>query len=141
MGLLRLANDESTRIYLVDAKGETTEEYIEVRKDISKRKFNAIALSMPQIAVNADGTPGSVTLQQGVELQQMLFHELVTGWSLDVPANIENYLLLSREAGNAVDTAVSEHFSSLTPNREEASKSEGPSAANTGGAEQRDSAV
>lgn len=136
MGLLRLANDESTRIYLVDAEGNTTEDYIEVRKDISKRKFNAIALSMPQIAVNADGTPGSVTLAQGVDLQQMLFRELVTGWSLDAPANIEHYLLLSREAGNAVDTAVSEHFSSLTPNREEATKSEGPSATDAGGAGQ-----
>jgi hypothetical protein len=139
MGLLRLANDESKRIYLLDSKDEPTEEYIEVRKDISKRKFNAIALSMPQIAVNADGTPGSVTLQQGVELQQMLFEELVTGWSLDVPATIDNYLLLSREAGNAVDTAVSTHFSALTPNREEATKSEGPSAANAGGAEQPNS--
>lgn len=124
MGLLRLANDETTRLPI----GDSPEDWIEVRKDISKRTFNKVALAMPDVPEG-----GTVTLAQGLDLQTLLFDTLVTGWSLDVPATIENYLLLEREAGTLIDTAVSEYFSTLTPNREENSKSKGPRKADGGG--------
>lgn len=112
MGLLRLANDQTTRIPL------GTDDYVEVKSDISKRTFNKIASLMPSISEGQD-----MTIAQAAQFQQDLFAELVVGWSLDAPATVETYLNLAADAANEVDTVLAEHFQSLTPTKDEATKS------------------
>lgn len=120
MALLRLANDETKKITL----GDDPNEFIVVKSDISKRQFIQLIKSMPEGVT--DENP--ITLDQGVAFQTTLFDTFIVDWSLsDVPATVDNYLNLSREAAEAVDEAIAKHFESLTPSKDEATKSAGPS--------------
>jgi hypothetical protein len=118
MSLLRLAKSDSKRIELGEG------DWIEVLADISKRTFNEIAVSMP-----TDIADNGLTVQQAVDFQRGLFDVFVKAWSLDVPATVDNYDLLSRESADAIDMAVAKHFEALTPSQTESSKSERPSKA------------
>ena len=114
MGLLRFASADTQRLDLGDG------EWIEVRSDISKRDFNNLVKKMPQdIDPEAGVRPGQAT-----DLGVALFDTLVTDWSFEgVDANTDNYLKLTREAADAIDALLGEHFSSLTPSKEEQTKS------------------
>lgn len=116
MGLLRFASADVTRLDLGDG------EWLEVKSDISKRDFNNLVKKMPQdIDPEAGVRPGQAT-----DLGVALFDTLVTGWSFEgEDASVENYLRLSREAADAIDAKLGDHFATLTPNREEQSKSKG----------------
>lgn len=113
MALLRLANDDTKKIAL------DKESFITVKSDISKRDFIALLKSMPQGVT--DENP--LTVEQGVTFQQNLFETFIVDWSLEHPATVDNYLNLSRDAAEAVDTAIAQHFESLTPSKDEATKS------------------
>jgi hypothetical protein len=121
MALLRLASNETKKIQL----GDSEEDFIEVKADISKRTFIQLIQSMPEGIT--DGT--SLTISDSVGLQEKLFSTFVTDWSLKdekgapLPADVDNYLLLSREAADAVDAAVVAHFESLSPSKDDATKS------------------
>lgn len=93
-------------------------DFIEVYTDLSKRQFNELVSSMP-----ADVGETGLTIPQAIEFQKTLFTTFVTGWSLDEPVSEEAYQNLSKESGDAVDSAIAKHFESLTPTSEERSKS------------------
>jgi hypothetical protein len=113
MGILKFASDESTRIDLGEG------DFIEVRKDMSKRQFNALMSKMPNREISEDG---GLTLQEGLEFQQALFESLVVGWSVPEPATVDSYLELDREAADLIDSKLIEHFGSISPSSNEASK-------------------
>jgi tRNA isopentenyl-2-thiomethyl-A-37 hydroxylase MiaE len=106
MGILRTAST-ATKDILLD---ET--DYIKVRADLSKRDFNDLVTHMPQ-GVEKDGT--GLSLADATKFQEYLFGALVVGWSLDVPATVEEYNNLSADAGQAIDAKLGEHFESLLP--------------------------
>lgn len=117
MSLLRLANDETKKIQLGDDPGD----WIEVKADISKREFIALIKKMPE-GVSEENP---LTLDQGMAFQQDLFEAFIVQWSLDVEPTVDNYLNLGRSAADAVDAAIADHFASLTPTKDDATKSEG----------------
>lgn len=120
--VLRLAPRGTVRLPVGD------DGWIEVRPDISRKEFNNIALSMPD-DVGEDG----IDMQSALDLNEQLFKLFVVGWSVvdedgdPVPVDETNYQELSRQSAQLIDTALVEHFNSLSPNRETQTKSEGPS--------------
>ena len=114
---LRLVTQDAKRIDIGD-EGD----FIEVRSDISRRDFNTILATLP---TNTEGVDeANITFQVADEFAQGLFEVFVTGWSLDVPATVENYNNLTRDSASLIDSAVTEHFNSLTPTQPEVTKSE-----------------
>lgn len=122
MSLLRLANKATKRITL-----EGGEDYIDVKVDISKRDFNRLIQVLP---TDANGDVG-FSPDVAENFTTFLFETLVVGWSLvddagnPVLPTLETYYNLSRDGALAIDSAVIEHFNSLTPTSEEQRKSEG----------------
>jgi hypothetical protein len=112
--LLKFASAETTRLDLGDG------DWLDVRSDVSKRDFNNLIKKMPQ-----DIDPsGKVTMGQATDLGVALFDTLVTGWSFEgEDATVDNYLRLNRAAADVIDSKLGEHFSSLTPTKEEQTKS------------------
>lgn len=125
MGVLRLANSSAKKIDLAEG------DWIEVKSDISKRAFADLVSSLPGDVGSGEGV--SLNVSQALEFQTNLFEAFIVDWSLvdeknkKVPATAENYLLLGRNAAEAVDEAISTHFDSLTPKKDESSKSDGTS--------------
>jgi len=111
MSLLRKASTETKTIPLGD-EGD----FIVVRAEIAKRDFNRFINYLPGRTVEKDEklTPG-----EAVELQTGMFEALVVSWSLDAPATVEEYLALETEGAAAIDSALAEHFQSLTPTKQE----------------------
>ena len=120
--VLRLAPKGTVRLPVGD------DGWIEVRPDISRKEFNNIALSMPD-----DVGDEGIDMQSALNLNEQLFKLFVVGWSVEdedgdpVPVDETNYQELSRQSAQLIDTALVEHFNSLSPNRETQTKSEGPS--------------
>lgn len=114
MSLLRFASADVARLDLGD------NEWLDVKSDISKRDFNNLVKKMPQdIDPDKGVRPGQAT-----DLGIALFDTLIVGWSFEgEDATTENYLRLSREAADAIDAKLGEHFSALTPEKEEQTKS------------------
>lgn len=100
---------------------------LEVLTDISKGSFNTLLRHMP--ADIADDDRQGFTPVEADEFTIGLFQMFVKGWNAtdengnEVPATLDNYLLLEREAATVIDTALMEHFNSLSPTREETTKS------------------
>lgn len=113
MSLLRLAKATTQKIELSEDG-----DYIEVVGDLSKRKFNELVSSMPQ-----DVAESGLTIPQAIEFQKALFDTFVVGWSIPESVSQETYQELSKEAGDAIDSAVAKHFESLTPSQDQQSKS------------------
>lgn len=114
MGLLRFASADTKRVEFGEG------DWLEVKSDISKRDFNNLIKRMPQdIDVSTGIRPGQAT-----DLGVALFETLVVAWSFEgVDATVENYLKLSRDGADALDAVLGDHFSSLTPSKEEQTKS------------------
>lgn len=112
---LRLVNRELVRLDIGDDG-----DYIEVRKDISRREFNQLMSALPSDGISED----SITFGVASTFAEGLFDVFVEGWSLDVPPTVENYNELTRDSASQIDSAISEHFNSLTPDGEETQKSE-----------------
>src|SRR5688572_15492834 len=113
MGILKFASAESKQIDLGDG------DFIEVRKDLSKREFNSLMSAMPNREISQES---GLTLQEGLVFAEALFASLVTGWSLSEPVTVENYLKLDRAAAEAIDAKLIEHFGEISPTPDEASK-------------------
>jgi len=112
MSILQKATQETKKLFLDEEKTE----FLEVLVDLSKRQFNTIVGFMPG---KISDEPGNMTVAQATDFQKVLFTELVVGWSLDEPTTGETYDALTADAGNAIDTALSEHFASLNPGKAE----------------------
>ena len=115
MPLLRKANTVPKKIEL-DDEGS----YIEVSTEISKGDFNRLVEVMPDAVDEADG----ISPLQGIKLMSDFFEVFVKGWSLDEPVTVDAYLALPKDAADAIDTKLMEHFTSLSPSEPERKKSE-----------------
>jgi hypothetical protein len=120
---LRLVSSNTKRIEI----GE--EDFIVVREDISRRAFTKLLMKLPQGTEAAEG----IDFATATSFAEGLFDAFVVEWSVEdekgknVKPTLDNYNLLSREAATAIDTAVTGHFNSLTPDAQEEDKSEEPS--------------
>lgn len=117
--LLRFAAEGAVRLDLGEG------DWVEVREEISKGTFRRIMQTMPQKELDPKaGEKVSLKLTQGeaVDYQCTLFEALVTGWSMDVPATVENYLKLDTDSAGAIDGALAQHFTGMTPEKEELGK-------------------
>lgn len=110
---IKFATDETVRLPIGD------DGFIEVRKDMSKREFNALMAAMPNREISQDS---GLTLQEGLTFQNALFEALVVGWSATEPATVENYLRTNRETADTIDKVLIEHFGAISPTVEETSK-------------------
>ena len=118
---LRLASSRSVRLTVGD------DGWIEVREDISRRDFNDLMASLPE---DCDAEK-PVTFVTAGAFTEGLFRGFVSGWSLHdendnpVPVSVEAYQNLERSSASAIDSAIGNHFNSLTPDEETATKSKG----------------
>lgn len=103
---LRRASTEVKQIPL-DEDGA----FIGVVKEISKGDFNKLVDAMPEVVDDKKG----LTPQQGMAFSEALFEIFVRTWSLDGAPTVDEYRKLEVESATAVDAALVEHFSSLTP--------------------------
>lgn len=116
MGFLELVNTTETK-RIEHESGD----WIEVRAQVSKREVNAIARRLPANAYS-ENDDGSWTADVAIGTAEALFGAMVTGWSLDVPATVENYLALKGEAASWIDTKLFEHFFAVQMGGDEAKK-------------------
>lgn len=108
MGLLQLVDTTETKTVV----GPEGDELI-LRANIAKRELNNIFKKMPASAFTRDeDDPLSYTIEMAVGTSEALFAALVVGWSLPVPATVENYLALQGPGAAWVDGVLFEHFSS-----------------------------
>lgn len=127
---LRRANSDITTIP-VGEDGDT----LTVRQGISKRDFNALLKALPA-DYNADAgfTAGSAS-----DFTVGLFSALVVGWSSPNPCTVEEFLALEVSDAGEVETALLEHFNSLSPSAADRKSGDGdsprPSAGSEGGDE------
>lgn len=116
MGILRFASADTVRLDLGDG------DYLEVKSDISKRDFNNLVKKMPQ---DIDAEQG-IRPGQATDMGIALFDTLVVGWSFEgEEASVENYLRLPRASADLIDSKLGDHFSGLTPEEEDQTKSKG----------------
>jgi len=116
MGTWRLASKDTDTVNIGDGN------FLELKRELSKRDFRRLIDNLPKGYDSDSGlefTPGSAD-----DFVQVLFTMLVEGWSLDVPATLENYLDLTQDAAREIDAALVEHFNAMTPSEEEKDKSE-----------------
>lgn len=113
MGILKFASKASKRIELGEG------DFIDVKEDLSKREFNALMAAMPNREITKED---GLTLTEGLEFQKALFETIVTGWSLPEAATLENYLELEQAASKLIDEKLIEHFGTIAPSDDEASK-------------------
>jgi hypothetical protein len=113
MGILKFSSRETDRLELGEG------DFIEVRKKLSKRAFNDLLSAMPNREVSDEA---GLTLQEGLKFAEALFEALVVGWSAPEDASLENYLELDNDAASLIDTKLIEHFGTMTPSPEQASK-------------------
>lgn len=114
MPLLRKANTVPKKIEL-DDEGS----YIEVAQEITKGEFNRLIEVMPDTI----GEDDNISPVQGIKLMSDFFEVFVKGWSLDAPVSVQEYLDLPKEAGDAIDAKLMEHFTALNPSDDERKKS------------------
>lgn len=117
MSVLRMASRDTVKLMLDDT------DFIEVLTDLSKKDFNTLLKLMPPDYDSDKGfSPG-----QADDFMTALFSTLVQGWSLPGKPSMEMYLGLARDASNAVDQKLIEHFNGLQPNAQESKSGDGNS--------------
>lgn len=116
---LRLAS-RKTKVLDLGEGGELT-----VKTEISKGDFNRLLRAMPADMSEDKG----FTAVEADDFTVGLFSMLVEGWNATdadgnpVDSTVDNYIGLERESATVIDTALIEYFNTLTPTREEATKS------------------
>lgn len=124
---LRLARTSTTRLDIGDDG-----DFIDVKQDITRRAFNELISSIPRGAVGGEDND-TIDFAVASDFSQGLFGAFAVAWSVvaedgaAVPCNIDNYNELSRDSAQLIDTAISEHFSALTPDAKETTKSKNAS--------------
>lgn len=113
MGILTFASDETKRLELEGG------DWLDVRKDMSKRTFNRLMSAMPSREISEES---GLTIEEGTKFAESLFEALVVDWSAPGDVSVDNYLNLSREAAQAVDAALIDHFGEISPSPDEESK-------------------
>lgn len=91
-------------------------DWVEVRTELAKREYKSLAAYFPDRVVNEEN---KLTASEGVALQTGLFAALVTGWSADIPATIDNYEGLDSADAQRIDAALAEHFKTMVPSADE----------------------
>lgn len=113
---LRLVTRSAKRVELSDG------DWVELKEDISRRDFNRILSTLPTTQDGVDEE--NITFGVADDFAQGLFEVFVVAWSLDVAPTLDHYNMLTRDSASEIDSAITEHFNSLTPTQEESTKSE-----------------
>lgn len=95
---LRLANTEEVKRYYMD---DESEDYIELRAEITKKQATSLLKFAPKKEDDLDG---------GLRFIEKAFNDLIVGWSLDAPANVETYQALDAISAGWVDRTVGNHL-------------------------------
>lgn len=111
---LKLANVEDSKRYFYEVDGELTDEYIDLRTQLTKREASELLKFAPKQDNDLEG---------GLRFIERAFNDVVVGWSLttedehgnevEVKANVENYNMLDAAAASWVDRSVGTHLRSL----------------------------
>lgn len=126
MSILKKATTETKRLPI----GEEGD-WVEVRAGLSKREFNRFVSYMPARSVSEENP---LNAGEAMEFATGLFEALVVGWSGEPSKpSKEDYLDLEQDSAALIDTALMEHFQSLTPSQDEANKGFRPSEDDSGG--------
>lgn len=113
MGILTFASEDTKRLELGEG------DWLDVRSDLSKRDFNRLMAAMPSREISEES---GLTIEEGMKFAESLFETLVVAWSAPGDVSVDNYLNLSREAAQAVDEALINHFGEISPTPDEESK-------------------
>jgi hypothetical protein len=125
MGLLKLANTGTKKIYSEDG-----EDWIEVRETMSKRELNFIQTHLPPGLIDLQNeetrndakAAAILVIHTSPEFAAILFEALVVGWSLPVPATINNYLSLESKAASWIDNELMSHYVGSQTTKDELGK-------------------
>jgi hypothetical protein len=96
------------------------EESVTLRKEVSRKVRNSLIPFFPDHKM-AEGE--SVTIQEGVRMQDGLFEALVAGWSAKdekgkaIPATLANYQAMTSGI-DELDAVIAEHFQTMFPSEE-----------------------
>jgi hypothetical protein len=114
------SNTNSTKIMI------GTEDYIEVRPELTKKEFRAVIRSLPE---NIAEEGARMTYDQSEGFLGAVFEKMITGWSVvdsdgnSVPPTLENLEELPRSAATAIEQALMQHFNGQEASEEEITKS------------------
>lgn len=101
MARLRLANIEEYKRYYFDEEDEENTDYVDLRAEITKKEATGLLKFAPRKEDDLDG---------GLRFIEKAFADLIVGWSLDEPANVETYQKLDAAGAQALDRMVGNHL-------------------------------
>ncbi len=110
------SNTQSTKIMI------GTEDYIEVRPELTKKEFRAVIEALPE---NIAEEGARMTYAQSEGFLSAVFERMITGWSVvdddgnPVPVTVENLEELPRSAATAIEQALMQHFNGQEATPEE----------------------
>jgi hypothetical protein len=108
MGILRKASASTVTLKLDE------ESWIEVREELGHKEFKKVINQLPE-----GSEEGKLSGPQALEVAELFFDIFVVGWSLPETPTLEEYQSLAPESTQAIATALSEHFNSLSVNQDE----------------------
>jgi hypothetical protein len=109
MAGLRLANTEETRRYHF----EDSEDYVDLRAEITKREANGLLKFAPRKEDDLDG---------GLRFIERAFADLIVSWSLDAEPNVETYNKLDAASASELDRMVGTHLRAVLGTEAEAAE-------------------
>jgi hypothetical protein len=111
---LRLANTEDTKRYFYEVDGEMTDEYIDLRTQLTKQEASDLLKFAPRKEDDLEG---------GLRFIEAAFHKVVSGWSLTdedddgkeiaLAPSVEVYQMLDASAAAWIDRSVGAHLRGL----------------------------
>ena len=107
---LRLANVEETKRYFYEVDGELTDEYIDLRTQLTKQEASDLLKFAPRKEDDLEG---------GMRFIEAAFHKVVAGWSLvdeednPIPPSVDVYQMLDAASASWIDRSVGTHLRSL----------------------------
>lgn len=111
---LRLANKQETRRYFYEVDGEMTDEFIDLRTQLTKAEASTLLKFAPRKEDDLEG---------GLRFIERAFNDIVEGWSLttedengneiSVEPSVEVYQQLDAAAAAWIDRSVGQHLRSV----------------------------
>jgi hypothetical protein len=118
MAFLRAVDITDVKRYTHDSG-----DWVDLRRNLSKREVNSILKSMPANGTIDNGDGDSTKMITTVEnISETLFKALVAAWSVDESPSIETYYSFSAEAASWLDTILFEHFNKQSMDKVESGK-------------------
>lgn len=118
MAFLRAVDITDVKRYTHDSG-----DWVDLRRNLSKREVNSILKSMPANGNIDNGDGDNTKMITTVEnISETLFKALVAAWSVDESPSIETYYSFSAEAASWLDNILFEHFNKQSLDKVEEGK-------------------